>query len=530
MGYYKNKKGLNMDINKFISNFTNHPILFIGSGISMRYLNNSYTWDNLLKKINDDLLNKPNYYIDLKNKVYDNKNKSYNLPKLASILEEEINSVAHESSNELIKDINIEYYETMEKIHTSRLKIYISRLLKSLNYNNEKRHEIQELKKARKNIGSIITTNYDNLIEDIFEFNPLVGNNIILSNPYGSVYKIHGCVSKPESIIITNDDYIDFDNKYELIRAQLLSLFIHNPIIFLGYSISDDNIKKILETIFTYVSYDDDLAKKIRNNFLLVEYDKVSSNNKVIEHDIIINDVSIRINKIKTDDYESIYKSISNLRLPISTMDIRKVQSVVSDIYQGGKEDTIKVRVVEDLDNLSNSDKVLAIGSDRSIQYTFMNPSEIIENYFMIIENQNIKILEIIDKLTINSRQFFPIYAFSHMNENIERTEELKDNQLKKMKLIIEKMPKPAKKKNTDIGSILVDENLSIENKKNAIVWNVLEKNIKLEDLKDYLINYDIDNDKVLNESRNTTQYRKLVCIYDFCKYSKLNYSGDKYK
>lgn len=70
--------------------------------------------------------------------------------------------------------------------------------------------EINSLIKTRKNIGSIITTNYDQLVENIFEFNPLIGNNILLSNPYGSVYKIHGCVSDPNNIIITGEDYANF--------------------------------------------------------------------------------------------------------------------------------------------------------------------------------------------------------------------------------------------------------------------------------------------------------------------------------
>ena len=108
----------------------------------------------------------------------------------------------------------------------------------------KKRDELTELKKIRKNIGSIITTNYDRFIETTFDFNPLMGNDILLSNPYGSVYKIHGCVSDAAKIIITVDDYGKFNDRYELIRAQLLSLFIHNPIIFLGYNIGDENIKR----------------------------------------------------------------------------------------------------------------------------------------------------------------------------------------------------------------------------------------------------------------------------------------------
>lgn len=160
-------------------------------------------------------------------------------------------------------------------------------------------NEILELKKVRKNISSIITTNYDTFIEDIFEFNPLIGNEILLSNPYGSVYKIHGCVKYPDKIIITHDDYERFEKRYELIRAQLLSLFIHNPIIFLGYSVSDDNIKKLLRTIFSYVNPKTDEAEKIRNKFLLVEYDKGSQNTTITDHDIDIEGFStIRINRL----------------------------------------------------------------------------------------------------------------------------------------------------------------------------------------------------------------------------------------
>jgi len=36
-----------MNIIDFIKKYKNHPILFIGTGMSLRYLKNSYTWDNL---------------------------------------------------------------------------------------------------------------------------------------------------------------------------------------------------------------------------------------------------------------------------------------------------------------------------------------------------------------------------------------------------------------------------------------------------------------------------------------------------
>ncbi|QRO14413.1 hypothetical protein I6J32_06265 [Moraxella osloensis] len=44
-----------MKIEEFLRAYENHPVLFVGTGISLRYLRNSYTWDGLLKKISADL-------------------------------------------------------------------------------------------------------------------------------------------------------------------------------------------------------------------------------------------------------------------------------------------------------------------------------------------------------------------------------------------------------------------------------------------------------------------------------------------
>ena len=239
-----------MHIREFISGYKNHPVLFIGTGFSLRYLKTSFGWESLLSHISYQLTDNEEFFLDLKADC--NFGGDYRYDILASKLEDQFNDRLSKDRSGKFKETNNVFYEKMkEGIKLSRFKIYITSLLKTLDTKDEKKEELSALIKARKNIGSIITTNYDQLIENIFQFNPLVGNNILLSNPYGSVYKIHGCVSNPANIIMTEQDYQDFDNKYELIRAQLLSLFIHNPIIFIGYSISDTNIKSILRTVFS---------------------------------------------------------------------------------------------------------------------------------------------------------------------------------------------------------------------------------------------------------------------------------------
>src|SRR5690606_28889818 len=274
-----------MNIKEFISNFKNHPVLFVGTGVSLRYLTNSYTWDGLLKKIAFDLKGNTEYYLDLKSNCQEDG--IYNFEKLASLLEKEFNDTLIIDRNGKFKEVNDIFYENMENgQNLSRFKIYISKIFSEVEIREEKKNEITEFKKARKNIGSIITTNYDNLIEHIFEFEKLIGNNILLSNPYGSIYKIHGCSTEPEKIIIKENDYNQFDGKYKLIRAQLLFVFIHNTIIFIGYGVGNNNIKKILKIIFTYVEPNSDLAKYIRNTFLLVEFKKDTVSEFSSVHDI----------------------------------------------------------------------------------------------------------------------------------------------------------------------------------------------------------------------------------------------------
>lgn len=508
----KNLQGrYKMDIREFISKYRNHPVLFVGTGISLRYLTNSYTWDGLLSKVAYELKGNNEFYLDLKSNCEENGRYKYD--KVASRLEAKFNEELISDRNGKFKDINDIFYENMKQgLKVSRFKIYISKLLSVLEFNNEKKEEVMELKKVRKNIGSIITTNYDKLIEEIFEFNPLIGNDILLSNPYGALYKIHGCVSDPGKTIITTEDYAQFNQKYELIRAQLLSLFIHNPIIFMGYNIGDDNIKSILKTIFTYIEPNSEEADKIRGNFLLVEYEKESLNEDITEHDIDMEGfATIRINKIKTDNYTAIYKALSELQLPISAMDVRKVQNIVNEIYSGGK---IKVTITEDLDSLRNEDKIIAIGSSKTISYQYQSSAELMMNYFKILDESNSQILSLIDKYKIQRQQYFPIFGFGLIKTNIIASDNLKSQQIEKLNQIKEDMHIQCKNTHKSIGDIEACDKISASYKINAILWSTLEDNLSLELVEDYLRNF---------TDKNSTDYRKLLCAYDYKKYGTVS-------
>lgn len=495
-----------MDIKEFIASYSNHPVLFVGTGFSLRYLENSFSWNELLEKVSFEVFGDDEFYYDIKAKYAIGND--FDLTKVAKDLEVKFNEKLSQDRNGKFKEINDIFYVNMRNnINLSRFKIYISRMLSDLTLKNSMDLEVKDLKKMKKNIASIITTNYDGLIEDMFDFNPLVGNDILLSNPYGSVYKIHGCASKVASLIITENDYTNFNERYELIRAQLLSLFIHNPIIFLGYSVSDENIKSILRTIFSYVEPNTEQANKIRNNFLLVEYQSGSQSTEVIEHDIDIEgQATIRINKIKTDNFSELYKNIGELHLQASAMDIRKVQSVFMNIVSGGE---IKVKITEDLDGLENSEKILAIGSKKSINYSYHNGTSILADYFEIIEESNFQVVQLINEITIQISQWFPIFGFSTVNDKVAKIDDLKAQQKDMIGKYIEGLTHHCEKRHTNIKDIYADITIIKSRKDNVLLWNIYQGNIDLDEVEAHL--------KAFKEK--DTLYRKILCFYDLKRY-----------
>ena len=109
--------------------------------------------------------------------------------------------------------------------------------------------EINELKKVYPK--AIITTNYDTMLEDIiFEnrCNIHIGQEGILSSMDESdeidLYKIHGCVTKPDTIIITKDDYDDLKRKESIYILKYLQYFA-NIRLFLSATVYPTEILKI---------------------------------------------------------------------------------------------------------------------------------------------------------------------------------------------------------------------------------------------------------------------------------------------
>ncbi|ALU27452.1 SIR2 family NAD-dependent protein deacylase [Myroides odoratimimus] len=525
-----------MTIKDYISKFNTHPVLFVGTGLSLRYLNKSYNWEDLLNNISNSIFNNNDEkYLDIKAECLNNDKFDY--PKIGSILEKSFNEFLDLDINRHgeFKHINDRYYDLLKKDNKviSKLKLYISFLLQDITTKPNMKGEVELLKQLKNNISSVITTNYDLFLEEVFGFKPLIGNGILLSNPYGSLYKIHGCINDPEQIVISQEDYEKTQYQHELIRAQLLSLFIHNPVIFLGYGAQDDNVNGILKTVFKYAKYNTDTFQKIKENFLIVEYEKDSQNEIISDYDLKIDETPIQIKKLKTDNYSALYKELIEMEYPISAVDIRKVQNVMYETIANAKDHNDKavkeVVVIDSKEEINTGDRVLVItyGDKNTVDSikktifkdkvipTQMKTDDFIDNYFEIIADKNIDYIKVIDNITIPSNHYFPIFGFIKVFPKLKSKDKIKNNQLKSFDRFIkqlEKKPKKDIKKHTSIEDVNRDSTISLSAKHTNIVFNIWNNNIPLDNLEAYLKNYP--------DSKKHTEYRRLISLYDYKLYN----------
>lgn len=103
----------------------------------------------------------------------------------------------------------------------------------------------------------LITTNYDKLIETAFTlqkaeipicFTPLSTSalaSVLFSKRY-FIFKLHGDIDYPESIILTKQDYTRILFSSPHVKTFIQSLFSQNTVLFIGYSLNDPDFDLLL--------------------------------------------------------------------------------------------------------------------------------------------------------------------------------------------------------------------------------------------------------------------------------------------
>ncbi len=280
------------EITLSVVNKTSSITLFIGSGFSIWYGYPSWSglFNDFCDKVYAEFSVDYDFISELKKKV---KCCEVDIPRAFDLIMHQFTLDAN-----YLRSFIVKLFE--ETNRTNRYKN-----LKKIGVDTEKYYQLCNLNNKYK----IITTNYDTLVETMFEFItgnlPLVfyadsmylNTKYFLNNTGGkqSILKLHGDVIRQDNMIISEQDYLEFSEseKYRLVREALKNNFSTSINIFLGYSLRDENIRKLL--LENNNIYGMDKAKAYIFNInpmnnILVNYDKELENkyNEIGVEEIVI--------------------------------------------------------------------------------------------------------------------------------------------------------------------------------------------------------------------------------------------------
>lgn len=351
-----------MNIEDVVEKFNTTPFLFLGSGMTRRYYNLP-DWKGLLEHFAREIRDDDFTYSAYENRASKLETPVGLLPKVAELIQADYDEKWF--NDESIR--NLEEDSLMKvKVGLSPFKAEIASYIeRNCTVVDQYRTEIEMLSKlSEKNIAGVITTNYDEFVENNFSgYTKFIGQKqLIFSTIQGiaEIYKIHGSVEDPDSLVINERDYLDFDRKSAYLAAKLMTIFMEYPVIFMGYSISDVNIQKIIKSIIDCL--DMQQIKILEDRFIFVEYQPGKVGIEVSPYTIMVDDKPLFMKRVVVEDFKLIYKALEGKKSKLPVRILRRFKQELYD-FTVTNMPTANMRVasIED-DRVQDEELVMAIG------------------------------------------------------------------------------------------------------------------------------------------------------------------------
>lgn len=511
-----------------------YPIVFIGSGMSKRYLQNFPTWEDLLKDYWIKIGESGNFYTKLRsirkeldpNLTDEEKDFSANVV-IASEINKRFDDLFY-NEQIILNDLTI---DTAYREKASPFKHDLANKFKEYEYNDDMTEELESYKKFLSKARVIVTTNYDMLTENLLNESGskpkiYVGQNGFFDKTidWAELYKIHGDVNDPNSIIINEKDYNDYDKNSILISAKILSTMLEAPIIFLGYSLTDRNIRKLLVDFSSQLPKED--IRKSSNRILIVEY--LGGEHNLLEQMNRDETLDIGFIHISTDNYKKLYDQISIINEGLTPYEVLRYERAIKEIVIAagakGALDTVLVSPsqLDDLEQDINQGKpiIVALGNKK---FMFVNPDLLSYLHDYLFDENNIMpsvALRFVAKENPKARTPFLKYI---KNSNLEQLD-LHEKEKRKIRARstihsdfyeLQKTIKYARETG-DIDLILNNSNYSTSRKVDNISYNIFTLDEKR--VTEYIQNvaFPMFKEEFTKEkSTLTSNLRRLFLAYD---------------
>jgi len=394
--FEKYREEVAADIEETVTMANCQPVIFAGTGLSIRYFG-APSWDGLLETLVEDC--------DGLGKEYGYYRQTRDPTEVGQFLSEQYAEWAWSEYGDHDEDDESElsgWDETLFDHENDRdvfLKAKIADLIQEMtpetvdDLYEDTVHESISLDEALREIDllqeiqphAVITTNYDRFFEAIFneeisdanlldddrvgsagfnrdkEIDPedipsyrvVVGEQVLRTRyrNIGEILHIHGSVSNPTSLVLTEDDYREFNNRRRYLSSKMLTYFAEHPLLIVGYRPDDPNVQQVLTWADEVLSDDQSITEDIY--FIRWDEDVEERDTYPREHDIKLDDGGhLRVKSIIADDFDWVFEAFAQGdELAVDPRYLRSLLAqtydVVSSMSSGGE--VVDVQRLEDV-------------------------------------------------------------------------------------------------------------------------------------------------------------------------------------
>lgn len=394
------------ELSSVFSQRSSGPFLFLGSGFSRRYIGLE-DWEGLLSRF--CLTGKPYAYYK--------SSANNDTPKSAQLIADDFHDLwwghedyrqKREEAAHLINDrtspLRLEICDYLQHKHLTEIPPIIL-------------EEINALKEC--DVDGIITTNWDMFTESLFpDHTVYVGQKeLLFSNTMniGEIYKVHGCCSVPDSLVLTDADYHDYNNRNAYLASKLITIFVEHPVVFIGYSISDRNIRELLKSISLCIGREN--IDKLRDNLIFIDRNEPVGGPSIETSYLQFDSIQIPVKVVKTKNYTPVYDAIAQFERKLPARVLRFCKERVYEIVKGQNPDK-KIAVV-DYDQIQDKNDIEivfglgVIGKVGETGYKGISIGDIFED--LISNNKHFDARKLVDttiSLLPTQTKFVPIFKY----------------------------------------------------------------------------------------------------------------------
>jgi len=391
------KQEVATDIKQTVRRANCQPVIFAGTGLSIRYFG-APSWDGLLKMLVDDC--------DELNQDYGFYRQTRTPAEVGQFLTEKYAEWAWNEYQEDSEDGDQselpEWDEDLfnhEKERDVFVKAKIADQLRNKtpatvdDLDEDTVHEDITLETALREIEllqeiqphAVITTNYDRFFEAIFndqisndnlldddrvgsagfnrdeELDPedipsyrvVIGEQVLRTRyrNIGEILHIHGSIATPDSLVLTEDDYHEFNNRRRYLSSKMLTYFAEHPLLIVGYRPDDPNVQQVLTWADEVLSDEQSITEDIY--FLQWDEDAEERGEYPREHDIKLDGGGhLRVKNIIAAEFDWVFEAFAEGdELAVDPRYLRSLLAqtydVVSSMSSGGE--VVDVQRLEDV-------------------------------------------------------------------------------------------------------------------------------------------------------------------------------------